>query len=88
MTPPKIDKAHGFMQSIVKNQILRDEYDKEQRVLATQKRSIEESLKNDRLSGPAKVEMKRTRTPRREAKQLYVPPHMKKRESEQNTDES
>ena len=87
MTPPKIDKSHGFMQSIIKNQVLRDEYDQEQRHLATEKRSSL-SLKNERLSGPAKVEMKRTRTPKREAKQLYVPPHMKKRVSEDNADQS
>ncbi|XP_028399682.1 UPF0561 protein C2orf68 homolog [Dendronephthya gigantea] len=80
MPPPKIDKSHGFMQSIVKNQVLRDEYDKEQKLLTSEKRN-EECLKNDRLiaSPVVETETKRNRTQRREAKQLYVPPHLKKR---------
>lgn len=80
MPPPKIDKSHGFMQSIVKNQVLRDEYDKEQKLLASEKRT-DECLKNDRLIAASVVETepKRNRTQRREAKQLYVPPHLKKR---------
>ena len=87
MTPRKIDKSHGFMQSIIKNQVLRDEYDKEQKVLGTTK-NIDESLKNERLSGVVEKEPKRNRTSKREAKQLYVPPHMKKQGALENGEQS
>ena len=78
MTPRKIDKSHGFMQSIIKNQVQRDEFDKEQKVLATTKKN-EEVVKDDRLTGVAAKETRRNRTLKREPKQLYVPPHLKRR---------
>ena len=73
--PPKIDKSHGFMQSIIKNQVLRDEYDKEQKNLAHTKET--EALK--KVS--SLEETKSKRTPRRAAQQLYVPPHVKKNDT-------
>ena len=78
MTPRKIDKSHGFMQSIIKNQVLRDEFDKEQKVLTTTKKN-EEMVKSDRLTGVAAKETRKNRTSKREPKQLYVPPHLKRR---------
>ena len=78
MTPRKIDKSHGFMQSIIKNQVLRDEFDKEQKGLATTKKN-EETSKKTHKSTDDSAETKRNRTSRREPKQLYVPPHLKKR---------
>ena len=78
MTPRKIDKSHGFMQSIIKNQVLRDEFDKEQRVNAVTKKN-DEMVKNERLTGVAPRETRRNRTSKREPKQLYVPPHLKRR---------
>jgi hypothetical protein len=89
MTPRKLDKSHGFMQSIIKNQVLRDEYDKEQKLeLATSKKNDQEVLKNERLTGTVEKETKRNRTSRREAKQLYVPPHMKRQGAVENGEQS
>ncbi|CAB3978526.1 Hypothetical predicted protein [Paramuricea clavata] len=89
MTPRKLDKSHGFMQSIIKNQVLRDEYDKEQKLeLATSKKKDQQILKNERLTGTVDKETKRNRTSRREAKQLYVPPHMKRQGAVENGEQS
>ena len=35
---PKLDMEHGFIQNIIKNQVDRDEYDKEQKALSLQKK--------------------------------------------------
>lgn len=35
---PKLDMEHGFIQNIIKNQVDRDEYDKEQKTLSLQKK--------------------------------------------------
>lgn len=53
---------HGFMQSIIKNQVDRDEYDKEQKLLKAQ----------NRISGTSRRER-----PRRADQQVYVPPHLR-----------
>ena len=50
------------MQSIIRNQVDRDEYDKEQKLLRTQ----------NRISGPSRRER-----PRRADQQVYVPPHLR-----------
>ncbi|XP_031558313.1 UPF0561 protein C2orf68 homolog isoform X2 [Actinia tenebrosa] len=61
---------HGFVQSIIRNQIDRDEYDKDQRLLKLEK---ERQL----LSGEIKEERKR-KEKRAPLHQVYVPPHMRK----------
>ena len=78
--PPKLDKSHGFMQSIIKNQVLRGEYDKQVRELTyssrptTTKKPAEDPM--EKTSSEAKV---RKRTPKRAPRQqLYVPPHLMK----------
>ena len=50
------------MQSIIKNQVDRDEYDKEQKLLKVQ----------NKVSGPSRRER-----PRRADQQVYVPPHLR-----------
>ena len=35
---PKLDMEHGFVQTIIKNQVDRDEYDKEQKAISLQKK--------------------------------------------------
>ena len=35
---PKLDMEHGFIQTIIKNQVDRDEYDKEQKAISLQKK--------------------------------------------------
>ena len=35
---PKLDMEHGFIQNIIKNQVDRDEYDKEQKAISLQKK--------------------------------------------------
>ena len=58
----KLNMEHGFMQSIIKNQVNRDEYDKEQKLLKVQ----------NKISGPSRRER-----PRRADQQVYVPPHLR-----------
>lgn len=58
----KLNMEHGFMQSIIKNQVDRDEYDKEQKLLKVQNRTSDSS---------------RRERPRRAAQQVYVPPHLR-----------
>lgn len=58
----KLNMEHGFMQSIIKNQVDRDEYDKEQKLLKVQ----------NKISGPSRRER-----PRRADQQVYVPPHLR-----------
>lgn len=57
---------HGFMQSIIKNQVDRDEYDKEQKCLKVQSK-ISSSSRRER--------------PRRADIQVYVPPHLRQKEA-------
>lgn len=59
---PKLNMEHGFIQSIIKNQVDRDEYDKEQRLLKVQ----------SKISGSSRKER-----PKRAAMQMYVPPHLR-----------
>lgn len=67
---PKLNMEHGFMQSIIKNQVDRDEYDKEQKLLKV----------HDKISGAARQRTKRPTI------QTYVPPHLRGKASnnEQN----
>ena len=67
---PKLNMEHGFMQSIIKNQVDRDEYDKEQKLLKV----------HDKISGAARQRTKRPTI------QTYVPPHLRAKASnnEQN----
>lgn len=58
----KLNMDHGFMQSIIKNQVDRDEYDKEQKLLKVQ----------TKISGSSRKER-----PKRAAIQMYVPPHLR-----------
>ena len=58
----KLNMEHGFMQSIIKNQVDRDEYDKEQKLLKLQ----------NKISSPSRRER-----PRRADQQVYVPPHLR-----------
>lgn len=58
----KLNMEHGFMQSIIKNQVDRDEYDKEQKLFKVQ----------NKISGPSRRER-----PRRADQQVYVPPHLR-----------
>lgn len=71
---PRLNMEHGFMQSIIKNQVDRDEYDKEQKLLKLQNKS----------GGPSRRER-----PKRAAMQVYVPPHLRQKgtqkEKEQGT---
>jgi len=59
----KLNMDHGFMQSIIKNQVDRDEYDKEQKLLQVQN----------------KIAVSRRERPRsrRADQQVYVPPHLR-----------
>ena len=61
----KLDMEHGFMQSIIKNQVDRDEYDKEQKLLKVQNKINDSS--------------RRERSGRRAAQQVYVPPHLRRK---------
>ncbi|KAK0043473.1 UPF0561 protein [Biomphalaria pfeifferi] len=61
----RIDMAHGFMKSVIRNQIDRDKYDKE--VKAAQQ-----------MKGHIKVNKTRTKKPEL---QTYVPPQRSKKES-------
>ena len=71
---PRLNMEHGFMQSIIKNQVDRDEYDKEQKLLKLQ----------NKPGGPSRRER-----PKRAAMQVYVPPHLRQKgtqkEKEQGT---
>lgn len=58
----KLNMEHGFMQSIIKNQVDRDEYDKEQKLLKLQ----------NKISSPSRRER-----PRRADQKVYVPPHLR-----------
>ena len=58
---PKLNMEHGFMQSIIKNQVDRDEYDKEQKLLKVQ----------DKINGASRQRTKRPTI------QTYVPPHLR-----------
>ncbi|XP_068725303.1 UPF0561 protein C2orf68 homolog [Montipora capricornis] len=58
---PKLNMEHGFMQSIIKNQVDRDEYDKDQKLQKVQ----------DKISAASR---QRTKRP---TKQTYVPPHLR-----------
>ena len=40
---PKLDMEHGFIQTIIKNQVDRDEYDKEQKAVSLQKKNSGQS---------------------------------------------
>ena len=71
---PKLNMDHGFMQSIIRNQVDRDEYDKEQRLLK------EESKVN---SVPFRKER-----PKRAAIQMYVPPHLRAKTTNDDKDSS
>ena len=66
----KLKMDHGFMQSIIKNQVDRDEYDKEQKVLKIQ----------NKLSGSSR--------PKRAPIQMYVPPHLRAKTSNDKHDSS
>ncbi|XP_027051814.1 UPF0561 protein C2orf68 homolog isoform X4 [Pocillopora damicornis] len=71
---PRLNMEHGFIQSIIKNQVDRDEYDKEQKLLKLQ----------NKPGGPSRRER-----PKRAAMQVYVPPHLRQKgtqkEKEQGT---
>lgn len=67
----KLNMEHGFMQSIIRNQVDRDEYDKEQKLLKVQNK-INDSSRRER--------------PRRAAQQVYVPPHLRGKASASNTE--
>lgn len=67
---PALDMNHGFVQSIIRNQIDRDEYDKDQKLL---KQKVEIQTFKDEV----KEERKR-RERRAPLHQVYVPPHMRK----------
>lgn len=56
------DAASIYRESIIKNQVDRDEYDKEQKLLKAQ----------NRISGTSRRER-----PRRADQQVYVPPHLR-----------
>lgn len=62
---PKLNMEHGFMQSIIKNQVDRDEYDKEQKLLKVQ----------DKINGASRQRTKRPTI------QTYVPPHLRAKAS-------
>lgn len=62
---PKLNMEHGFMQSIIKNQVDRDEYDKEQKLLKV----------HDKISGASRQRTKRPTI------QTYVPPHLRAKAS-------
>lgn len=59
----KLNMEHGFIQSIIKNQVDRDDYDKEQRLMKVQ----------NKISGSPS----RRERPKRAALQVYVPPHLR-----------
>lgn len=69
----KLNMEHGFMQSIIKNQVDRDEYDKEQKLLKVQSKT----------SGPSRRER-----PRRADQQVYVPPHLRGKATTQSEPET
>ncbi|KAJ7392202.1 hypothetical protein OS493_013576 [Desmophyllum pertusum] len=59
----KLNMEHGFIQSIIKNQVDRDDYDKEQKLMKVQ----------NKISGSPS----RRERPKRAALQVYVPPHLR-----------
>ncbi|KAK7507332.1 hypothetical protein BaRGS_00001267 [Batillaria attramentaria] len=59
----RINMQHGFVKSIIKNQVDRDNYDKE----------VKAKLENN----PPRFRQQKER-PRKPEKQVYVPPRMKK----------
>lgn len=79
--PPKLDKSHGFMQSIIKNQVMRDEYDKqvkEQTYFAPTTPTTTKKREDPIVKRSSEAEV-RKRTPKRAPRsQLYVPPHLTK----------
>ena len=70
---PKLNMGHGFMQSIIKNQVDRDEYDKEQKLLKVQ----------SKISGANRKER-----PKRASIQMYVPPHLRAKTTSEEKDSS
>ena len=66
---PKLKMEHGFMKSIIKNQVDRDDYDKEQKMLKVQ----------TAINRPPPTRERSKRTPpSRPAMAVYVPPHLRK----------
>lgn len=70
---PKLNMGHGFMQSIIKNQVDRDDYDKEQKLLKVQ----------SKISGANRKER-----PKRASIQMYVPPHLRAKTTSEEKDSS
>lgn len=70
---PKLNMGHGFMQSIIKNQVDRDEYDKEQKLMKVQ----------SKISG-----VNRKERPKRASIQMYVPPHLRAKTTSEEKDSS
>lgn len=70
---PKLNMDHGFMQSIIRNQVDRDEYEKEQKLL---------KIQNQGNSVPRKER------PKRAAIQMYVPPHLRTKTANDDKDSS
>ena len=64
---PKLKMEHGFMKSIIKNQVERDDYDKEQKMLKVQ----------NAISRGCSPKERTRRTPTRPAMAVYVPPHLR-----------
>lgn len=67
---PQLNMNHGFMHSIIKNQIDRDEYDKEQKLLKLQK--------DKEASVTAAKEERKRKDRRAPLTQVYIPPHQRK----------
>ncbi|XP_076461253.1 UPF0561 protein C2orf68 homolog [Babylonia areolata] len=70
MATARINMQHGFMKSIIKNQVDRDNYDKEV------KAKMESTPSNSKYRHPK-------HRPKKPDKQVYVPPFMKKENKEQ-----
>ncbi|XP_022806012.1 UPF0561 protein C2orf68 homolog isoform X3 [Stylophora pistillata] len=69
---PRLNMEHGFMQSIIRNQVDRDEYDKEQKLLKLQ----------NKPSGSSRRER-----PKRADMQVYVPPHLRQKGSQKEKEQ-
>ncbi|CAJ0960569.1 unnamed protein product, partial [Mesorhabditis belari] len=83
---PRLDTSHGFIKSIIKNQINRDEYHKfmEEKRQKTEKTLTEAAQQVNNEAGPSGTQKKRRSQPQ-PATQLYIPPHLRR---QGNTDGS
>lgn len=67
---PRLDKDHGFLRFIVQNQVDRDNYEQEQRILKHMKEINREEEDRERQRRSPKPELEN---------HVYIPPYRRKR---------